>query len=153
MTRFRQSAVIAFRGPPDSMEVVLVSSRSGRRWVIPKGLVEPYLEPGPSAAKEAFEEAGVRGEVSAAPIGHFAYRKWGGTCEVDVYLMRVDAVLDDWPEAGWRKRVWLSVARAAERVERPALAEILRDAPRLVLSTSWLSTSTLPLPIGKKKKR
>ena len=127
------------------MEVVLVSSRRGKRWVIPKGLVEPYLEPGPSAAKEAYEEAGLRGEVSADPVGHYVYRKWGGTCEVAVYLMRVTEVLDEWPESGWRTRVWLSVLRAPERVEEEALASLLRLAPALVLSTSWRSTSQLPL--------
>jgi 8-oxo-dGTP pyrophosphatase MutT (NUDIX family) len=152
MERYRQSAVIAFRGPPDSMEVVLVSSRSGKRWVIPKGLVEPDLEPGPSAAKEAFEEAGVRGEVSADAVGHYTYRKWGGTCEVAVYLMRVDAVLDDWPESAWRERVWLSVRRAAERVDQAQLAALLDESPRLVRSISWRSMSQLPLSVTKKRR-
>ncbi len=126
------------------MEVVLVTSRSGKRWVIPKGLIEPQLAPGPSAAKEAFEEAGVRGEVSSEPVGHYAYRKWGGSCEVAVYLMRVDAVLDDWPESAWRERIWLSVARAAERVAELELASLLRTSPRLVRATSWRSTSKIP---------
>lgn len=121
-----------------------MTSRRGKRWVIPKGLVEPYLEPGPSAAKEAFEEAGLRGEVSTLPVGHYTYRKWGTTCEVAVYLMRVTAVLDTWPESGWRKRVWLSTMRAAERVEEPELAALLRTAPQLVHSLSWRSTSQMP---------
>lgn len=136
-TVFRQSAVIAFRGPADAMEVVLVSSRRGKRWVIPKGLVEPDLEPGASAAKEAWEEAGLRGEVSSEPVGYYAYEKWGSKCEVAVFLMRVDAVLDDWPESTWRKRVWLSAPRAAERVEEAALASLLRTAPQLVSTASW----------------
>ncbi len=145
MPQFRQSAVIAFRGPPESMEVVLITSRSGKRWVVPKGLVEPHLEPGPSAAKEAFEEAGVRGEVSSEPIGHYTYEKWGGTCGVDVFLMRVDAVLDVWPEAAWRTRQWLSVTRAAERVREPELAALLRMSPLIVRAMKWKSTSKLPL--------
>lgn len=140
-TVFRQSAVIAFRGPADAMEIVLVSSRRGKRWVIPKGLVESHLEPGASAAKEAWEEAGLYGEVSADPVGHYAYEKWGSKCEVAVYLMRVDAVHDDWPESSWRKRVWLSAARAAERVEEPALASLLRTAPQLVSTASWRAVS------------
>jgi 8-oxo-dGTP pyrophosphatase MutT (NUDIX family) len=136
------------------MEVVLVTSRSGKRWVIPKGIIEPDLDPGPSAAKEAWEEAGVRGELSHEAIGSYRYRKWGRDCVVEVYLLRIEAVLDDWPESGWRKRVWLSATRAAERVEEEELAALLRVAPGQVSSTSWRSTSQVPIARrGSGKKR
>ena len=60
---YRQSAVIPYRltqqietGPP-SVEVLLITSRKRKRWVIPKGIVEPKLSPLESALKEAYEEA------------------------------------------------------------------------------------------------
>ncbi len=139
-----QSGVIAFRGPPDAMEIALVSSRRGRRWVIPKGLVEPFLDPGASAAKEAWEEAGLRGELSADPVGSYLYRKLGGLCDVAVYLLRVEAVLETWPESRWRSRVWLSASRAAERVQEPVLARLLRTSPQWVPTIAWRSQSQLP---------
>jgi 8-oxo-dGTP pyrophosphatase MutT (NUDIX family) len=123
------------------MEVVLITSRRGKRWVIPKGLVEREMGEGLSAANEAWEEAGLRGEISADAIGHYHYNKWGANCAVAVYLMRVEVVLDEWPECSWRKRVWLSTQRAAERVDEPALASLLRAAPRLVTTTEWRAIS------------
>jgi phosphohistidine phosphatase len=56
---YRQSGVIPVRKTDEGVEVLLVRSRSGRRWVIPKGIVEPCLSPAASAPKEAEEEAGV----------------------------------------------------------------------------------------------
>jgi phosphohistidine phosphatase len=61
---YRQSAVIAYRRRPRGVEVLLITSRKGTRWVLPKGVVEPGLSPATSAAKEALEEAGVRGTVN-----------------------------------------------------------------------------------------
>jgi 8-oxo-dGTP pyrophosphatase MutT (NUDIX family) len=45
-------------------EILLVSKRRSKKWGIPKGRVEPHLNFGELAAKEAFEEAGVVGYVS-----------------------------------------------------------------------------------------
>jgi 8-oxo-dGTP pyrophosphatase MutT (NUDIX family) len=142
MPRYRQSGVIAFRGPPESMEVVLVESSSKKRWVIPKGLVEPDLAPGESAAKEAYEEAGIRGELSKAPVGSYEYRKWGVRLQVEVFLLRVTAVLDRSPEG--RRRRWLSPPRAAAEVKHPELKRLLAAAPQLVAAASWLTDSLIP---------
>jgi phosphohistidine phosphatase len=72
---FRQSAVIPYRRGPNGLEVLLVTSRKGKRWVLPKGVVEPDLTPAVSAEKEAMEEAGVRGAVDDEPLGTYEYRK------------------------------------------------------------------------------
>lgn len=152
-TQFDQSGVIAFRGPPEAMEMVLVTSRRGKRWVIPKGLVEPHLAPGSSAAKEAFEEAGLLGEISQEPVGHYHYEKWGQRCQVAVYLLRVEEVLESWPEARTRTRVWLSHSRAAERIDEPALASLIRAAPQLVSNVSWETASWYRAPKKQAKKR
>jgi ADP-ribose pyrophosphatase YjhB (NUDIX family) len=48
-----------------ALEILLVTTRQSRRWVIPKGWPIKGLRPAKSAAREAFEEAGVRGKVSA----------------------------------------------------------------------------------------
>ena len=58
---YRQSAVIPYRKRPNGLEVLLVTSRKGTRWVLPKGVVEPGMTPAASAAREALEEAGIRG--------------------------------------------------------------------------------------------
>jgi 8-oxo-dGTP pyrophosphatase MutT (NUDIX family) len=121
---YRQSAVVPYRQGQDGLEVLLVTSRKGTRWVLPKGVVEPELSPAASAAKEALEEAGVRGAIDDAPLGTYEYRKWGGTCTVQVFAMEVEEEVADWAEAGTRRRAWLTVGEATQRVDEEALRQI-----------------------------
>ncbi len=107
--------------------MLLITSRSGRRWIIPKGVIDPGRTAGESAANEAFEEAGVRGQISNAPLGEYLYEKWGGTCRVNCFLLKVETVLDEWPERDARRREWMEVERAAELV-------IEKELKRLMLS-------------------
>ncbi len=109
----------------------MITSRKRRRWVIPKGVKEPELSPQDSAAKEALEEAGIKGAVTASSLGSYQYEKWGATCTVQVYLMEVETVLDKWLES-FRDREWVSVATAAERVTEDELKSIIRRVPGLL---------------------
>ena len=128
---YTQSAVIPYRRRAGEIEVLLITSRKRKRWVLPKGIVEPKLSAAASAAKEALEEAGIRGHVAAEAVGRYEYRKWGGTCAVEVFTMEVAEVLDRWPE-GFRDRQWLAPREAAARVREPELGRlILATARRL----------------------
>ena len=106
--------------------MLLVTSRSGKRWVIPKGIVEPDLSPAASAAKEAWEEAGVRGSVRPGSLGTYRYQKWGGTCTVEVFVLDVVRLEDAWPEQALRRRCWFGIDRAAGLVREEDLAEMIR---------------------------
>jgi 8-oxo-dGTP pyrophosphatase MutT (NUDIX family) len=128
----RQSAVIPYRRTADGLKVLLITSSRRKRWIVPKGLIEPHLSAAESAVQEAFEEAGVRGDVSASPVGSYSYSKWGATCMVAVYLLEVRTVLDAWPEAAVRQRRWLPVAVAADAVEEPDLRALILELPGLV---------------------
>ena len=124
---YSQSAVIPYRRRLLSrrLEVCLITNRSGTRWIVPKGVVEPDMSPAQSAAKEAWEEAGLRGEVQNAELGRYRYRKWGGECEVSVYPMRVTQTLRNWPESH-RQRCWLSVEQAVARIGQEPLRALLQ---------------------------
>ena len=126
---YRQSAALPFREHGDDLEVLLVTSRKGKRWILPKGIVEPGFTPKASAAKEAREEAGVVGGMASEPIGSYRYRKWGGTCHVDVYPLRVRREMDDWPESGFRRRCWQPVATALLTVDDAGLREVIARLP------------------------
>lgn len=128
----KQSAVIPYRRTAEGLKVLLITSSRRRRWIVPKGLVEPHLSEAESAMQEAYEEAGIRGDVSAAPIGSYAYSKWGATCVVAVFLLDVHTVLDTWPEALFRQRRWLPVAAAAQAVEEPDLRAMILALPTLI---------------------
>ena len=128
---FKQSGVIPYRITDGKVEILLITSSSGKRWIIPKGFVEYFMSAADSAAKEALEEAGVIGSVVTPAIGSYSYRKWkyrwwGLSCHVEVFLMRVETVLDDWAEANKRQRQWLSVSEASKRIKEPALKQMIQ---------------------------
>ncbi|MEA2058731.1 MAG: NUDIX domain-containing protein, partial [Actinomycetota bacterium] len=126
---YRQSAVLPYRGHGEDLEVLLVTSRRGKHWILPKGIVEPGLSAAESAAKEALEEAGVVGDIAEAPLDSYRYQKWGGTCEVEVFPFRVRGEMDEWAESGIRRRRWSSLAKALRRVEDDQLRSIIARLP------------------------
>jgi phosphohistidine phosphatase len=132
---FTQSAVIPFSKQDGEFRVLLITSRKKKRWVIPKGVKEPELSPAASATNEAFEEAGIRGAVSTAPIGSYRYEKWGGTCTVQVFTMDVSEVLEEWQES-YRDREWLSLDEAAQRVQEPALKDMILSLSEFQITDS-----------------
>src|SRR6185437_4781462 len=71
----RQVAALCWRrGPAQGrLEVLLVTSLTARRWILPKGWPEPNLTLAQSAAREALEEAGVVGEINTVPVGCYHY--------------------------------------------------------------------------------
>ena len=62
------------------------------------------------------------------PVGSYVYPKWGRTCHVTVFVMRVTEVHEAWPEKSVRQLVWVSAAEAVDRVEDPGLKEIIKAA-------------------------
>ncbi len=108
--------------------VCLVTSRNGKRWVAPKGCMEPGKTAGEIALQEAWEEAGLVGVLEPDPVGSYFYEKDGFTCHVIVFVMQVTDEAATWPEESFRERRWLSVAKAADRVADPGLRAIIEGA-------------------------
>jgi 8-oxo-dGTP pyrophosphatase MutT (NUDIX family) len=126
----QQYAALPWRRAP-SFEILLITSRETRRWVIPKGWPMSGKSAAGSAAQEAYEEAGIRGEMTAQTIGYYGYSKRlrGGARKrfrVEVFAMEVTEILDLWPEAHERARRWLSPGEALALVEEPELAALIR---------------------------
>lgn len=122
----KQSGVVPYRIVNGKIEVLLVSSRKGQHWVIPKGGIPKTMTAPNSAAKEAWEEAGVVGQVDTNQLGTYKYRKQGKAYRVKVFLLPVAAELSDWLEASIRKRDWLDVTSATKRVKPSALKRLLK---------------------------
>jgi 8-oxo-dGTP pyrophosphatase MutT (NUDIX family) len=129
-----QFAALPFRvGTTGQPEIMLLTSRETGRWVLPKGWPIKGLKPREVAAQEAYEEAGLVGNItSKRPVGIYHYEKQfaagGLLCEVRVFLFQVDQELDDWPERGQRESRWLDPAKAAALVDEGGLAELVRLA-------------------------
>ena len=124
-----QYAALPYTTTGGEIRVLLVTSRDTQRWIVPKGWPEKKIKPCDQAAREAFEEAGVQGRATKKPFGSFRYekrlRKGSVTCSVDVYLLKVQRELEDWPERGQRSRCWVSLAEAMLIVDDTGLAELL----------------------------
>jgi 8-oxo-dGTP pyrophosphatase MutT (NUDIX family) len=130
----RQYAALPWRRA-NGLEVLLVTSRETRRWVIPKGWPMADRTGPEAAAQEAFEEAGVTGQAAEGPAGAFRYRKRLKTgdevdCEVFVFPLRVDEEHEDWPERLERERQWFTPAAAAAAVEEDELKGIILSFSR-----------------------
>jgi 8-oxo-dGTP pyrophosphatase MutT (NUDIX family) len=118
-------------------EVMLVTSRERQRWIIPKGWPKKGKSPRRSAAREAFEEAGVIGPVARRAVGSFSYEKQlrNGNkvmCKVRVFPLQVKRQSEEWPEKAEREVKWLPAKRAAKQVNDPELSAIIRRLARKV---------------------
>ncbi|MFN3879011.1 MAG: NUDIX hydrolase [Brevundimonas sp.] len=128
----RQVAALPWRLTDEGRQILMITSRETRRWVIPKGGRMVGKTDPEAAAQEAMEEAGVRGEMDQISIGVFRYAKGlkdGGVrqCVVSVYPLQVLVQLGAWPEAHQRERRWMSLSEAADLVHEPDLAALIRD--------------------------
>jgi 8-oxo-dGTP pyrophosphatase MutT (NUDIX family) len=126
---FPQSGVIPFRGSLKQLEILLITSRNNKRWIIPKGLIEPGLSPEDSTLQEAYEEAGIRGQIVGALLGEYQYRKWGGVCNVSVFAMKVTEILESWPESSIRSRQWYKLEDSLAKIREKELKNLIKKLP------------------------
>ena len=119
---------------PETGRVLLVTSRGTGRWIIPKGWPMDGRSVGGAALREAWEEAGVRGEVEETAFGRYSYDKkltkgLSAPVEVQVHLVRVEGLDKNFPERKQRQRRWFTPAEAAGLVDEAGLARLLRRLP------------------------
>ena len=127
----KQIAALPYRRDGKGIEILLITSRETRRWVIPKGWPMRGKKDWNSAAREAFEEAGVEGKIGKKSIGRFVYDKRLASgklapTEVTVYPLSVNVILGQWPEKSERRRKWMTAAEAAEQVMEDGLKAIIQ---------------------------
>ncbi|HEY8574304.1 NUDIX hydrolase [Phenylobacterium sp.] len=128
---YAQFAALPWRRAGDgAVEVLLITSRETKRWVIPKGWPMADRDAVGTAAQEAWEEGGVRGRMEQRPLGLYGYDKWKNDraqpMAVTVFALEVTDIADAWPEMDERERLWTSPTEAAARVAEPELAAILK---------------------------
>ncbi len=126
-----QYGALPYRMSRGGLEILLITSRDTGRWIIPKGWPIAGLTASEAAAREALEEAGIRGTISADSMGlyHYDKRLKDDTirhCQAEVFAMAVVEQLDSWPEQHQRRREWLGIEQAIERVAEAELRVLMR---------------------------
>src|SRR5260221_1130811 len=130
-----QSGVLAYKVAPNGkVRILLVRTTRSKRWSIPKGKARSDLTLAANAAKEAFEEAGVKGDIAWSAAGMFRTSKriWYGDAiiEVWVYFLKVTEQLEHWPEEGKRQTKWVSCQEAGEVLKEPLLVSLCHKIER-----------------------
>jgi 8-oxo-dGTP pyrophosphatase MutT (NUDIX family) len=127
-----QFAALCYRVKKDKVQVLLVTSRGARRWIVPKGWPMEGKTPAASARQEAWEEAGVIGKADGSCLGVYSYAKDVGEagdlpCLAMLYPVAVKSLAKKFPEKGQRRRRWVSRKKAARLVAEPELARMILD--------------------------
>ncbi|MDO6590139.1 NUDIX hydrolase [Loktanella sp. D2R18] len=124
-----QFAALCWRMRKGKVEICIVTTRTTGRWILPRGWPMHKHTPAQSAATEAYEEAGIRGDAIDRCLGAYSYVKplksGDAPIIVMVYPVRVRKELRKWPEHGQRKRKWLSPKKAAKKLQEPELKQIV----------------------------
>ena len=139
---YQYGALPFFITEQKEIRVLLVTTRGRRGWIIPKGWPIRNLTAADTAAREAYEEAGLVGAVVGdAPVGSYRYEKHRSSrrttiYEVSVFLFAVERQLRKWPEKSERQTRWFTPEEASTLVAPTGLADILRTATREALVRS-----------------
>lgn len=127
-----QFAALCYRVRRGKVQILLVTSRGSKRWIVPKGWPMHAKTPAASALQEAWEEAGVSGKADDRCLGVFTYAKEIGQisdvpCLAMLYPVKVKSLSKQYPESGQRRRTWVSRKKAARMVSEPELARLILD--------------------------
>lgn len=122
-----RSAAIPIMHDAQGVKVVLVTTKpNGNNWIFPKGQVEMGMAAHLSAAKEAFEEAGLIGQIDSEVFDQYQHKKWGGSMTVRVYLLEVTQVLSSWHEMHERDRKILPLEEAINLIQEPQKPSLIK---------------------------
>ena len=112
-----QAAALPYR----DNKICLISTRSGKGMILPKGHIPEGLQPSQLAEREAWEEAGLIGRIERRPFGNYSFLKLGQEHSVQVHLLKVSKEAYSWPEQRFRQKISCSIDRAIERVSHVEL--------------------------------
>ena len=118
-------------------EVMLITSRETRGWIIPKGWPVQRLTPHEIGSARSMGGGGRIGRIGEHPIGVFHYEKQlaDGSkvpCTVTVFALEVEQQLTSWPEQDRRSTHWFTSQEAACAVNEPELRAIMQNLALLV---------------------
>ena len=123
-------AAVCYRVRNGEPEFLLVRTRSGH-WTFPKGAVDRDASNADAAAREAYEEAGVRGRVERVPFISYRHCKprWQSSRRnvvvVHAHLCKVQRLVP--PGEEYRDPTWFSVSKAKRRLQKLRTSEFAAE--------------------------
>ena len=113
-----QAGAIVWQASPMGLQILLVERSSGKGWGIPKGGIERGESSEDAALREAWEEAGVEAKSRIQEVGQMRYVKRNRHQVVQLHAVEALGLVNEWPEALWRRRAWFSLEDAIREVDR-----------------------------------
>lgn len=132
-----QYGVIPYRIVEDQVVFLMITSRRSANWVFPKGSPIKGLTPTGTAAQEAWEEAGIKGEIGEEPVGHYVHPQNKDESRFDrvrLFPMRVTNQADSWPEEEERFRHWALLPQTRKLLASRQAARLAVDLHRRLTS-------------------
>ena len=125
----RQVAAICYRRKADEIEFLLVNTTAGK-WTFPKGGVGSGKLPREAALQEAWEEAGVFGEIHKVSLTSYLHDRGDDPVLINAFLLHVERTED--PVERFRNPRWFSPERAKKRLGELRSARYRREFERVI---------------------
>jgi len=117
------------------IRVMLVTPSGGGPWILPKGNIAKGMDTLKSAAKEAFEEAGVIGACSNHVLGIVPIQKSSDIhAEIRFYPLEIEKVLPEWEESKIRERRLFRIDYAIRLMPTERSKDVFRNLKKYLES-------------------
>ncbi len=120
------AGAIPYRFLNDRLEILCITSRVRKNWIVPKGVWDPGRDLHEIATEEAWEEGGVVGILDKNAVGIYEEAKNGGNERVELFALKVERVEEKWPEADFRGRRWFDCDKALDAVPLAGIAGLIK---------------------------
>ncbi|KAJ1275718.1 hypothetical protein BS78_05G157500 [Paspalum vaginatum] len=136
------------------LQVLMISTPKRSDLIFPKGGWEDDESIDEAACREAFEEAGVKGIISASPLGEWIFKSKSkqnscglqGACKGFMFGLQVTELLEIWPEQVTHGRRWVPVEEAYGLCRYDWMREALDKLKEQLLFQSDFKPLPLPSP-------
>ena len=116
----KQYGVLPYLQRSGKTKIILITSRNSNQWIVPKGNRIAQKSKRETALQEAYEEAGLTGQLDQNFKFRLLIMSHGIKTDLTLYPMRVNKPLvKKWPESHQRKRIEVSCDQAQSLVLWP----------------------------------
>ncbi len=135
------SGAIPYRIVGGVLQILCITSRVNKNWIVPKGVWDAGCDLEDVAANEAWEEAGVTGDIDDRAIGIYEETNGGRIDRIELFALAVEKQEDDWLEMSFRERRWLKLEEAVSAVSYPDIAALMKKLTARLIADGRLDGS------------